>query len=125
MKTLLLVPSPHLQISLASAERFYTLINMFGPDGCWEWLGSIDPSNGYARFSAVEVTGTKRPLWAHRFSFMLHKGEIPAGYVIDHTCSTRSCTNPFHLDAVTQRENIIRSYQRGNRAKPGPKAVNV
>lgn len=45
---------------------------------------------------------------AHRFSYQLYKGNIPKNLVIDHLCKNPSCVNPDHLEAVTNRENILR-----------------
>ena len=73
-------------------------------DGCWEW-GAGKQSRGYG----MCWNGEKAVL-AHRFSFEVHKGEIPEGLVIDHLCRNRSCVNPDHLEAVSQRENV----RRGN-----------
>ena len=57
----------------------------------------------------------------HRWSYKAFKGNIPAGYQIDHLCHTndlacaggpdcyhRRCCNPEHLEAVTASENTIR-----------------
>lgn len=47
--------------------------------------------------------------YAHRGSYQLFKGPIPDGLEIDHLCRVQLCVNPAHLEAVTQRENLIRS----------------
>ena len=47
-------------------------------------------------------------LKAHRYSYEELIGPIPEGLVIDHLCRDRACVNPYHLEPVTSRENIIR-----------------
>lgn len=46
---------------------------------------------------------------AHRWSYEFHVGPIPPGDEIDHLCGIRHCVNPEHLEAVTHRENVMRS----------------
>jgi hypothetical protein len=71
--------------------------------GCWTWTGAIN-EDGYGIFC-------KRT--AHRYSYTQFKGPIPKGLEIDHLCSNRKCINPAHLEAVTHKENIQRSWSRG------------
>lgn len=82
-------------------DRFWSNV-VRGPD-CWAWTGGHSVA-GYGRFNR----DGRRPDYAHRYSYELHKGVIPAGCQIDHLCHNRGCCNPAHLEAVTQQENIRR-----------------
>jgi hypothetical protein len=80
--------------------------------GCWLWTGSIKP-NGYGNCGSAGRSHN-----AHRLSYELHVGEIPAGMVIRHRCDTPSCVNPDHLISGTQLENIQDCIAKG-RARRG------
>ena len=73
------------------------------PEGeCEPWAGYIHP-NGYGR-----VWHEGRHWQAHRLAYELTHGPIPDGLVIDHLCRNRACVNVAHLEAVTERVNILR-----------------
>ena len=76
---------------------------------CWNWAAATTRGN-YGIFG----TGNKLEI-AHRVSYKLHKGEIPEGLVIDHLCSNTLCVNPAHLEAVTQKENVMRGIGIGSK----------
>lgn len=71
--------------------------------GCWEWQGSTT----WGGYGVVGVLNTK---WmVHRLTYTLAKGKIPWEKVLDHLCKNRLCCNPEHLEAVSSRENWLRS----------------
>lgn len=97
-------------------ERFWGKVAIAGPDECWLWQAATS-GEGYGLFF---FDGKARK--AHRIAYELAVGGIPAGHVVDHVrargCSSKSCVNPAHLEAVTHAENVVRGRAGAlNRAK--------
>jgi hypothetical protein len=73
------------------------------PDGCHEFQAA-SYGGGYRAFYVRR--GLK--FYAHRVAWTIANGTIPDGLVIDHLCRNKECVNPEHLEAVTQRTNVLR-----------------
>lgn len=70
--------------------------------GCWKW--QLSTVRGYGQIS---ISGRMKK--AHRVSYEEFVGPILDGLQIDHLCGVTDCVNPDHLEAVTPRENVMRS----------------
>ncbi|QWY79695.1 endonuclease [Arthrobacter phage Persistence] len=80
-------------------ERFWAKVSKPADTTCWPWTGT-KTAGGYG---VIRDSGKR--MYAHRVSFDLNLGEIPAGAVIDHKCHNPGCVRPGHLQAVTQKQN--------------------
>lgn len=78
-------------------ERF--LAKTEKTEGCWLWHGATG-SNGYG-----QMQFGPRKQQAHRISYQLFVGEIPANLTLDHICRRRNCVNPYHVRPMTMIEN--------------------
>lgn len=93
--------------------RFWKYVNKNGPihsalrSRCWLWTGSL--TGGYPRLRSNSTANGK----GHRYSWVLHNGEIPSNLSVLHRCDNPICVNPDHLFLGTQADNIHDMEQKG------------
>jgi hypothetical protein len=71
---------------------------------CWHWIGFRNPQG----YGGIRIDGKHRG--AHRVVYEMLVGPIPTGLELDHLCRVRHCVNPDHLEPVSHRENMRRSW---------------
>jgi hypothetical protein len=110
-------------VSMAIEGRFWPKVDKNGPvpidrselGPCWIWTAA---TNGVG-YGVLGRGGRGAGLvYAHRFSYQIHRGAIPDGLELDHLCRNRGCVNPYHLEPVTRSENLRRSPVVGRYPRP-------
>lgn len=91
-------------------ERFWSKVNVRGPDECWEWVGTKLPT-GYGQ---LRVDG--QSLRAHRMIAAAKLGRrLLAGHeeCACHHCDNPPCVNPKHIFVGSATDNMHDMLRKG------------
>lgn len=98
------------QIMASREERYWGKV-IKNPEGCWGWSGRRS-TFGYGVIH-TGPRGASRQEVAHRISWEIHNGPIPAGLHVCHHCDNPPCSNPDHLYVGDQAANMADRDERG------------
>ncbi len=82
-------------------------------EGCWLWTANVNHA-GYGKYWDGEDLVS-----AHRHSWTIHNGPIPAGMLVLHKCDNPPCVNPDHLFLGTHLDNNLDTLRKGRRGYNG------
>ncbi len=89
-------------------HRFWAGVDKNGPvhpvhGQCWLWTKNKGRKHGYGllRYGPEGKQGL-----VHRYSWILHYGEIPEDMWVLHACDVRNCCRPTHLWLGTHQDNM-------------------
>jgi hypothetical protein len=68
-------------------RRFWRLVDVDGPRGCWRWRGPVDAGG--------EPTYRDRPARLHAYE--LACGPLHDGTQLERHCADQRCVNPDHM----------------------------
>jgi hypothetical protein len=74
---------------------------------CAIWTGALDKAGYAVEFWVLGHNGRTTP---YRWAYEHYIGPIPEGLIPDHLCRVPACVSFFHIEPVTNKENL----RRGN-----------
>lgn len=95
---------------LKNPDRFWSKVDIRGPNDCWRWTACHIRGYGVMWHDG----NNKR---ANRISYFLAHGQLPADLVVMHSCDNPACVNPAHLSLGTHADNIAERNAKGRQMR--------
>ena len=97
-------------------SRFWSRVDVRGPDECWPWRGLRD-AQGYGLFYFRDEYGKRKRTRAHRWLLGYMRGRPlilkPTGVEEGcHRCDNEPCCNLAHLYVGTRKQNLADAVER-------------
>lgn len=100
--------------------RFWSKVDMRGPDECWNWVGGLGTSGSgltkMGTFYMGMVNGKKKSVGSQRVAYMFAKNldALPDSKLFVLTsCDNLLCHNPKHLSLGTDGQRMLLCRARG------------
>jgi hypothetical protein len=94
-------------------ERFWEKVLKSPFPGCWTWTGG-----GIKGYGHIRTERSQGMILAHRASWELHNGPVPAGLLVLHKCDNPGCVNPTHLFLGTDGDNSDDKWAKNRGVAP-------
>ena len=88
-------------------ERLLKNVQYEPNTGCWI------REKSHTEFGHALIKYGDKLIYAHRLSWMIHKGDIPQGLCVLHKCDMPACINPDHLFIGTLKDNTQDMIKKG------------
>ena len=99
--------------NLPLAERFALSYIPEPYTCCWIWTGALIRRGANINAPRPKINHLGKRLVAARVSWELHRGPIPEGMCVCHSCDNSYCVNPDHLWIGTQKQNLADMRAKG------------
>ena len=99
-------------LSSQDVARFWSRVDVRGPDECWPWKACRNP-DGYGAYC---IHGENYS--TNRVALFIVSGEDPAALLACHTCDNPPCCNPAHLFKGTEKDNAQDREHKGRSNPP-------
>lgn len=105
---------PHAYLFASLKARFWAKVaKVESVTECWLWQGSRINSG----YGVIGRSGKRaKNVLAHRLSWELAFGEIPAGLFVCHHCDVKLCVRPAHLFLGTAADNAADMVAKGRQS---------